>query len=263
MSDALTRLSDTCLRDLAVGLRSRRIASPFAPLQVSRVVGGELGRAVASELRQLEESGFAPDQIATTLELLIRDRQASRQARSPIELVTSGPEAPGITNRDTSVVVREMFAHATTSVQVVGYAVYQGQQVFETLARRMEELPDLDVRFFLNIARPDGDSTAGQILVSRFAQRFKATQWPSGYRLPKVYYDPRSVADDGRVRSSLHAKCIVVDSEQVFVSSANFTQAAQQRNIEVGLSIRSPWLASRLIQHFRKLHEHGLAARAF
>lgn len=156
-----------------------------------------------------------------------------------------------------------MFAHATTSSHFVGYAVYQGQQVFETLARRMEELPDLDVRFFLNIARPDGGSPAGQILVSRFAQRFKATQWPSGYRLPKVYYDPRRVADEGRVRSSLHAKCIVVDSEQVFVSSANFTQAAQQRNIEVGLSIRSPWLASRLIHHFRKLHEHGLVARAF
>jgi hypothetical protein len=56
---------------------------------------------------------------------------------------------------------------------------------------------------------------------------------------------------------------IVVDSEYVFVSSANFTQAAQERNIEVGLNIRSNWLASRLIKHFRRLHECGLATRAF
>jgi hypothetical protein len=43
-----------------------------------------------------------------------------------IDLVTTGPEPGGITNRDTSVVVRELFAHAKESVLVVGYAVYQG-----------------------------------------------------------------------------------------------------------------------------------------
>jgi phosphatidylserine/phosphatidylglycerophosphate/cardiolipin synthase-like enzyme len=77
-----------------------------------------------------------------------------------------------------------------------------------------------------------------------------------------VYYDPRSVAG-GTVRSSLHAKCVVVDAEHVFVSSANFTEAAQERNIEVGLAIRSTWLAERLVRHFDLLHECGLAQRAF
>ncbi|PHR90083.1 MAG: hypothetical protein COA78_35430 [Blastopirellula sp.] len=81
--------------------------------------------------------------------------------------------------------------------------------------------------------------------------------------MPKVYYDPRSVADDVPVRSSLHAKCVVVDAEQVFVSSANFTKAGQERNIEVGLNIRSKWLADRLIKHFKHLHESELLVRAF
>lgn len=44
-------------------------------------------------------------------------------------------------------------------------------------------------------------------------------------------------------RSSLHAKCVVVNAEQVFVSSANFTKVGQERNIEVGLKIQSPQLA--------------------
>ena len=179
------------------------------------------------------------------------------------DLVTSGPETQGITNRDTSVVVRELFAHAQESVLVVGYAVYQGQHVFEALAKRMEESPDLDVQFFLNISRPDQDTTASDILVSRFTQRFKQSQWPVGCRLPEVYYDPRSVSDEEPVRSSLHAKCVVVDHKHVFVSSANFTEAGQERNIEVGLSIKSPWLAKRLVRHFRLLCEHGLALRAF
>jgi phosphatidylserine/phosphatidylglycerophosphate/cardiolipin synthase-like enzyme len=176
--------------------------------------------------------------------------------------VTSGPEAPGVTNRDTAVVVRELFAHARNSVLVVGYAVYQGQRVFQALADRMEANPDIDVEFFLDIARPRGDTSRQEVLVSRFVERFKSSQWPAGRRLPKVYYDPRSSADTAPIRSSLHAKCIVVDREHLFISSANFTEAGQQRNIEVGLKIESKWLAERLTRHFQMLLAQGLAARA-
>jgi phosphatidylserine/phosphatidylglycerophosphate/cardiolipin synthase-like enzyme len=263
MTDAFSKLSNTDLGALIAGLRSRRIAVPYSELQLSRVLAPGLIQTVTSGLADFESLGFTSDQIVAVLELLAQDRNTARSAEPPIDLVTSGPEAPEITNRDTSVVVRELFAHARKSVLVVGYAVYQGQRVFEALVQRMEKIPELDVRLFLNISRPDKDTTASEILVSRYHQRFKDSQWPSGYRLPEVYYDPRSVADDQPVRSSLHAKCVVVDAEQVFVSSANFTEAGQQRNIEVGLNIRSEWLAKRLIRHFKLLHEHGLAQRAF
>ncbi len=58
-------------------------------------------------------------------------------------------------------------------------------------------------------------------------------------------------------RASLHAKCIVVDRELAFVSSANFTEAAQLKNIEVGLLIRSRPLAAKLADHFEALAEAG------
>jgi hypothetical protein len=185
MSDAISRLTEANLRSLIAGLRSRRIASPFTSLQVARVVGVDLGKRVAAELSRLETLGFGAEQIAVSLELVLHDRQADRAAEVPIELVTSGPEAPGITNRDTSVVVRELFAHARISVLVVGYAVYQGQRVFETLAQRMEELPNLDVRLFLNIGRPERDATPAGILISRFVRRFKAKQWPADADFPR------------------------------------------------------------------------------
>ncbi len=116
----------------------------------------------------LAEQGFSPKQIATVFELILADRDGRQAVESSIDLVTSGPEAPGITNRDTSVVVRELFAHARESVLVIGYAVYQGQQVFATLAARMQQLPSLQVQFFLNVPRPDADTTASEILVARF-----------------------------------------------------------------------------------------------
>src|SRR5690606_682380 len=121
-------------------------------------------------------------------------------------LVTSGPEAPGIANRDTAVVVRELFRHAESSVLVVGYAIYQGRHVFEALAERMQQNPALQVCFCLNVARGDSDTSKSELILSQFSTRFKESQWPSGAPLPEIYYDPRSVADQEPVRSSLHAK---------------------------------------------------------
>jgi len=40
-----------------------------------------------------------------------------------------------------------------------------------------------------------------------------------------------------RQRASLHAMCVVVDAEKLFVSSANFTEPTQLRNFEVGVLI--------------------------
>jgi phosphatidylserine/phosphatidylglycerophosphate/cardiolipin synthase-like enzyme len=261
MAAAFSKLSDADPRELARALKARRVSAPYSELQVNRVLSPKLAADVTASLQEWASLGFDEQQIAATLELLLHDRSDGRKGETPIDLVTSGPEAPGIANRDTAVVVRELFAHAKKSVLVVGYAVYQGASVFEALAERMEKIPDLDVKLFLNIARPDHDTTKADILVSRYAQRFRDSQWPKDCRSPEVFYDPRSVAEDKR--SSLHAKCVVVDAQQVFVSSANFTKAGQERNIEVGLKIQSPWLAGRLIRHFQLLHECGLVVRAF
>ena len=82
-------------------------------------------------------------------------------------------------------------------------------------------------------------------------------EWP-GEKLPELFYDPRSLDLETVKRSSLHAKCIVVDRRTAFVTSANFTEAAQTRNIEVGALIRCDRFAARLAAHFDTLAEAGL-----
>lgn len=263
MNDAFARLSSKDLRLIANSLRSGRLALPATPLQIGRIFQGDVCTALAMKLSDLSALGFCAEQLAVLIDSVLQDRELFRHADpTGIDLVTSGPEAPGITNRDTSVVVREMFAHAKQSVTVIGYAVYQGQKVFEALAHRMDSKPELQVELFLNISRGDGDTTKSEILVSRYVERFKSHQWPKGSRLPIVYYDPRSVSDDTPIRSSLHAKCVVVDESDVFVSSANFTEAGQERNIEVGLRLDNAWLARKLVEHFKKMAETGQFRRA-
>lgn len=263
MSDVFPRLNSNELRLLVNGLRSGRLSIPSSSLQLGRLFQGQTCQAVCQKFDELSALNFTSEQVATLIESILQEREVYRSTeQSVIDLVTSGPEAPGVTSRDTSVVVREMFAHAKTSVVVIGYAVYQGQKVFESLARSMDSSPELQVEFYLNISRGDGDTTKSEILVSRFIERFKSHQWPPGSRLPTVYYDPRSISDDTPVRSSLHAKCIVVDDADLFVSSANFTEAGQERNIEVGLRLNNIRLARKLVEHFRKMAEVGLFRRA-
>jgi phosphatidylserine/phosphatidylglycerophosphate/cardiolipin synthase-like enzyme len=80
--------------------------------------------------------------------------------------------------------------------------------------------------------------------------------------LPEIYFDPRSLAMDGKQKALLHAKCVVVDGKTSFVSSANFTEAAQERNIEVGVLLRSQIVAERLIGFFAALVSTGAVRRA-
>jgi phosphatidylserine/phosphatidylglycerophosphate/cardiolipin synthase-like enzyme len=260
MTGLLHKLCDSDLREIAAALRSGRLMPPYSAFALQRILPA--AASVSSDLNALAETGLGPDQLASALTLLLTDRHARPQMDDQIELVTTGPEVSGVANRDTSVVVRELFANARESVLVAGYAVYQGQRVFQALADRMLEIPTLQVKMFLDVQRPPGDTSMSAEIVRRFAERLRSKEWPRDRPFPQVYFDPRSVELDRKERASLHAKCIVVDQRTVFVSSANFTEAAQKRNLEIGLLIRSRTLAGQLIGYFEELlaREHLIRA---
>jgi phosphatidylserine/phosphatidylglycerophosphate/cardiolipin synthase-like enzyme len=144
-----------------------------------------------------------------------------------------------------------MISQACREVLLVGYAVYNGRKLFEPLAKRMAEVPALSVRFCLDIARQHNDATAAAEIVSKFARDFRARHWP-WERLPELYYDPRSL-QTGDARASLHAKCVIVDGERALITSANFTDAAQRKNIEAGVVISHRPTVARLADYFAGL----------
>lgn len=260
MTEYLRYLSDTDLRDLVSALRSGRLSSPYRSLSVQRILQGNTATAIAAHMQELANGGFDSGQIAATLELLVSDRQFRSRMEDQLDLVTTGPDARGVVNRDTSVVVRELFANATTSVLIAGFAIYQGQVVFQALADRMQEKPQLKVRIFVDIPRPFTNTTSTAELIRRFADRFRSQQWPVDRPLPAIFFDPRSLDAHGDKRACMHAKCVVVDGRSVLVTSANFTEAAQQRNIEVGVLVHSQSIAERLTRFFDSMLNEGLLA---
>ena len=243
------------LSSVASALRSSRLGPPFPPVVLTRLVDPSQAGQVSQSLKGWTDRGYSPQQIADVLELLIADRQ--RQSPGPVlDLVTTGPETTAVCSRDTAVVVRDLFQSATKCVLLAGFAVHQGRSVFQTLAERMNQLPDLRVRFFLDVRREHGDTTPDAVLVSQFAHDFWSRQWPESARRPDVHYFPAAL-HLGYKRAYLHAKCVVIDEERVFVTSANFTEAAQERNIEVGVVFRDQSVALQLSHHFESLASSG------
>lgn len=258
--DPIHELTATDLRTLAEAIRLGRLKDPFSGIAVRRYCPNGDVDALAAILQQLTEEGAAPAAIATMLTLIARAKAPGHAPGDIVDLVWTGPEAPGTPSRDTGAVVRELFMAAKDHILVAGYAVYQGKHVFRTLAEQMDARPELKVEMFLDIQRGHGDTTIAEDLIRRFLHRFKTQEWP-GKRMPDIYYDPRALELDRAKKAALHAKCIVVDRAVAFVSSANFTEAAQQRNIEAGALIKAPAFAARLAQHFKALAAAGVLRR--
>ena len=124
----------------------------------------------------------------------------------------------------------------------------------------MDAEPDLLVRLFVNVHRKHLDETADAVLLREFADTFRHDLWP-GERLPKVFYDPRSLATEGTTPACLHAKCIVIDYDRALITSATCTGAAHERNIEAGTVITDTILARALKAQFDTLVDHGVLKR--
>jgi len=253
----LLSLSGDDLRNVSTALRSGRLGPPFRSVALQRFVSTTVSEGLALELQSLHAQGFGVVQIAMLLDVLLKDRSQRPRPEDTFDLVTTGPEARTSSNRDTSVVVRELFANAEESVLVAGYAVHRGQRVFQALADRMQMKPGLKVQMFLDVRRGPGDTSAASEVVRRFGEHFRQHDWPLDRPFPELFYFPASLEDHPENRGAMHAKVIVVDQAKVFISSANFTEAAQERNIEVGLMIRSRLLADQVVKHFVSMLAEG------
>lgn len=247
-------LSRASLEILAGALEDGRVHAPYGRIGLSKVLPRQELDFAVDDLGRLGGLGMQSTHIAFWLRALAEER--ARLGGPGAELVWSGPESTSSESRDTGVVLQELFRSAEKSVLVAGFAIYDGRTIFKTLAGRMDANPRLSARFFLNVARQGHDTTAEADLVVRFAHEFREKHWP-GKRLPNVYYDPRSLAMESWKRSSLHAKCAIIDSRRALVTSANFTPAAQDRNIEAGVVIDSAAFATRLQEQFESLVTRG------
>ena len=244
----ITALPAHVRRRLATSLETGMLPDSPTPTALEAALGLRDGtEQIASDLEALASIGIWGEAAA----VWIRTLEQAIDSAPAVDLVWSGPEVPGLHARDTRRVYEELLRNAQHSVWISTYAYFDGPRAFADLAHRLETTADLRVALLLNIQRTRGDTTDPEHLVRRFADRFWGTDWPGATR-PDVYYEPRSLEPDGP-KGVLHAKALVVDDESVFITSANLTEAAFDRNIELGLLTRDRRLAASITTHFQTL----------
>lgn len=248
-----TELSDKQINDLNQLLLGP-LATSWSPHYLEKSFGKTIGTALLHGLLALDGEGWSREKISTLLNLLLIDRG---RRHDDFSWVVTGSIAPDLPSRDTGVIFRSVVEAAKMEILLVSYALYKGRELLAPVHQKMINTPGFSVRMILDVSRPWGDTSLSSQIVTRFKNDFLQNNWP-GKPWPEVFYDPRGLENDPQRKAVVHAKCVIADQHTAFITSANLTKAAQEKNVEVGILIEVPEKVRQLKDYFEGLLETSL-----
>lgn len=236
-------------QDLADGLCRGMLAEAADPAsgRLDTIISGLPGewRDLATVL--IEESrACQPPVRLDALALAVRASTmtyVSATAQQEVELVWSGPPVVQSTFRRTDRAWVDVIDSARSNLWLASFSVGSVERVETALLSALDRRVSINLLF--ERAR-DSEGTLAYDGHARFARRILEESalyaWAPAKR-------PRCTT--GNI-ALMHAKAVVADSSVMFVTSANLSGAALDRNIEVGVIVRGGsqprWLAERFQQ---------------
>lgn len=248
--DPLLRLPASALVELGNALSAGVLRYGFSNQTLYSLVGAE-AENVERALTALCEESFSLAQMGVFCCGLGRALARREATERDIDLILSGPEVVGTPVVDTRTTVVSLFEQAQMEVIISSYVFHNALETFQSLACKHDADESFRVRFLVDLSHRQ--PREHQSLVSAtFAAEFLRKHWP-GKRCPEIWYDPRcfNVSESGG--GVLHAKSVIIDQSVALITSANFTAAAQTKNIEAGVLIRRSRIVKRLHDYFSGL----------
>jgi phosphatidylserine/phosphatidylglycerophosphate/cardiolipin synthase-like enzyme len=180
-----------------------------------------------------------PDLPGAAITMAFEAVEAARGARDDVsvEVVVTGPDSPAAPVRLTSEVVRQLIDSASKRVTMVSFAAYR----IGTVLAALDAAVDRGVHVSLVLESAQMLEGGGGALAY---SRYRIYEWPVDRREP--------------AEAKLHAKAIIVDSRHVLLTSANMTNAAYDRNIELGVLCHGGGVAGQVQRHFDALITRGV-----
>lgn len=188
------------------------------------------------------------------IQLIIRTARLSKieGKHSGLQLVWSGPLPEGIPIRDTEQVILDLIENATQTLFISSFAVYKAKNVLE----KIKEALDRGISVSILLETPESSHfkikvDPKKILPKALLDSATILIWPFNKRI-------KNEKDDV---GSLHAKFIIQDDSRLFISSANLTESAFERNIELGVLISDKDVIGKTKAHIANLKEHNILVR--
>lgn len=224
---------------------------PQLLLKLPASVNSDLGFLLSSLLDE-EQTGLTWREIGLCLESMgAADGRVANQGSS--EVIWSGPATEAIPARRIDQVLYDLTNAARQHILLVTFAAAKISFLSANLAEAIRR--GVCVELVLEFET----ESAGQLTVDAKAAFPEAIT-----RTAHVYYWPlnqRTRNQAGRP-GKLHAKCAVVDDNAI-VSSANLTDDAFNRNMELGVLFRGGAVPNQLLEHFHSLIASGILNRTF
>lgn len=207
---------------------------------VSQAHAGRAALAVLMEAWWEERDAVTPAALCLALRAATSAASATRDAQR-CELAWSGPDLPNSHFRRTDRASADVIDRANSTLWIATYSISKT----DLMLGRIADAKQRGVDVHLLVEHPsrvgtDLDPTAPyrQLGITPRTWRFNARP-ASGHAL-------------------FHPKCIVADSQFAFVTSANLSFAAHERNIETGVLVSGGDLPRQLAERFASMLTHGL-----
>jgi cardiolipin synthase A/B len=217
------------------------------PLSIQRATASLLNRDAAWILsKTLQECGTTTwAEVAATMvavDYLIGDT-------SPLtEIIWTGPANSRFPVRRVDQVLYDLISSAKRRIVLVTFAAHRVRHLCAHLTQAVERGVDLKL-----IVESEGESE-GQLTLDAIAA-FRDVP-PTRTRL---YYWPLTKRERNAAGrpGKLHVKCAVID-DVALVGSANLTDDAFNRNMELGMMVREPSTVAAIAGHFDELIRQGV-----
>lgn len=237
-------VSPAKVRVVASALRGR--ATPDAVQAVETLAGTPAARAAVERvLAAWAKVSVSGDEVAGTL-LGASEAHARVERQLSVELVWTGPTTRFVPTRRTEQVLLDLIASANADLFLVSFVAYDVRSVVTA----MNEAASRGVR--LRVLLEASVSHGGSLSVDP-AAIMRATVPAAEIFTWKEKPEPFI---DGKV----HAKVAVVDGARAFVTSANLTGHALEKNMEAGVLIHGGTVPRLLIKHLDALTDVGVIA---
>jgi phosphatidylserine/phosphatidylglycerophosphate/cardiolipin synthase-like enzyme len=190
----------------------------------------------------IEMPSISPRELAAALKSASRTASIAFGTES-LQLVWSGPDTKLVPIRRTEQVLMEVIQAASTRIFLVSFVAYAVPSVLDIMRKAVER--GVNISILLESSEDHG----GKISVDSIAKMRKALPDATVY-----VWRPEARERDERGRfGAVHAKCAVADGKVAFVTSANLTDAALEKNMEIGVLIEGGNIPNQLDRHLEAL----------
>jgi len=165
-----------------------------------------------------------------------------RENRGAVEMVWTGPATGQVPVRHTEQVLCEVINAAKRRLFLVSFIAYEVDSIIRALRGAIGRQVQIDV--LLESSREYGGK------VDHNSVEAMKKVLPS---INTYVWSPEKKSLPGQLSGSVHAKCAVADGELAFITSANLTSAAMERNMELGVLVRGGTLPFELYRHLEAL----------